>query len=101
MSESFEGSVVLTQDSVGHCTISGPSLCTQKHIREYLVSGTLPKPGTVCEAIGTPFSPPTGIPYEDYSGQKVFDSKVSGKSDFEGTDKEILDAVIEFSQVYF
>ncbi|KAJ7667054.1 hypothetical protein B0H17DRAFT_1184269, partial [Mycena rosella] len=29
MSQGFNGSVVLTQDSAGHCSISGPSICTQ------------------------------------------------------------------------
>jgi hypothetical protein len=31
-----------------HCSISGPSLCTQKHISQYLNFGTLPEAGTVC-----------------------------------------------------
>ncbi|KAF9544543.1 hypothetical protein CPC08DRAFT_675877 [Agrocybe pediades] len=52
MSKGFEGSVVLTQNSPGHCSISGPSLCTQK----YIISGKLPPPGTVCEVDTTPFS---------------------------------------------
>ncbi|KAF7331053.1 Abhydrolase-4 domain-containing protein [Mycena venus] len=55
MSQGFAGSVVLTQDSVGHCSISGPSICTQKYIRQYFINGTLPKPDTVCPVISTPF----------------------------------------------
>ncbi|KAJ7499974.1 TAP-like protein-domain-containing protein [Mycena latifolia] len=46
MSQGFAGSVVLTQDSAGHCSISGPSLCTQQHIRQYFRDGILPAPGT-------------------------------------------------------
>jgi len=49
MSKGFEGSVVLTQNSSGHCSISGTSLCTYKAIRAYFQNGTLPEEGTVCE----------------------------------------------------
>jgi len=49
MSKGFEGSVVLTQNSSGHCSISGTSLCTHKAIRAYFQNGTLPEEGTVCE----------------------------------------------------
>ncbi|PPQ82828.1 hypothetical protein CVT25_009203 [Psilocybe cyanescens] len=55
MSRGFEGSVVLQQNSVGHCSISAPSLCTLQHVREYFQVGNLPPPGTVCEPIGKPF----------------------------------------------
>ncbi|KAJ7663011.1 TAP-like protein-domain-containing protein [Mycena rosella] len=55
MSQGFTGSVVLTQDSAGHCSTSGPSICTQKHIRQYFLEGTLPATGTVCPVIGSPF----------------------------------------------
>ncbi|KAK1222572.1 hypothetical protein PQX77_014564, partial [Marasmius sp. AFHP31] len=51
----FPGSVVLTQDSPGHCSINSPSACTAKVIREYFVNGTLPKEGTVCPMDGSPF----------------------------------------------
>ncbi|TDL30126.1 alpha/beta-hydrolase [Rickenella mellea] len=47
-SAAFPRSVVLTQDSPGHCSLSASSLCTQKHVREYFLHGTLPKRGTVC-----------------------------------------------------
>ncbi|KAF8994596.1 TAP-like protein-domain-containing protein [Cyathus striatus] len=48
MSRGFKDSVVLTQDSPGHCSLVAPSVCTQKYVREYFQDGTLPKPGTVC-----------------------------------------------------
>ncbi|KAF8990425.1 TAP-like protein-domain-containing protein [Cyathus striatus] len=48
MSRGFKSSIVLTQDSPGHCSLAAPSVCTQKYIREYFVNGTLPKEGTVC-----------------------------------------------------
>ncbi|KAF9562407.1 hypothetical protein CPC08DRAFT_663222 [Agrocybe pediades] len=106
MSKGFEGSVVLTQNSAGHCSISGPSVCTQKHIREYLVSGKLPPPGTVCEVDSTPFSPPPGSPRAAEAAQKIFDSSsnfnldsASGKGG-EGTEEEILQAIMELSKNY-
>ncbi|KAF5311056.1 hypothetical protein D9619_008142 [Psilocybe cf. subviscida] len=55
MSKGFKGSVVLTQDSAGHCSVSAPSVCTLQYVRDYFVDGTLPEPGTVCYSIGTPF----------------------------------------------
>ncbi|KAJ6568866.1 TAP-like protein-domain-containing protein [Mycena capillaripes] len=47
-SELFPGSVVLTQDSVGHTSIVARSTCTYGHFRAYFLNGTLPAPGTVC-----------------------------------------------------
>ncbi|KAJ7616533.1 TAP-like protein-domain-containing protein [Roridomyces roridus] len=55
MSKGFSGSVVLTQDSIGHCSLAAPSLCTQKHIRSYFRDGVLPEAGTVCSTDGGPF----------------------------------------------
>ncbi|KAI0820044.1 alpha/beta-hydrolase [Trametes gibbosa] len=45
----YGGSALLVQNSYGHCSLSAPSLCTAKHIQAYMVNGTLPTPGTVCE----------------------------------------------------
>ncbi|KAJ7209101.1 TAP-like protein-domain-containing protein [Mycena rebaudengoi] len=56
MSKGFAGSVVLTQDSAGvPLLVSAPSVCTQKHVRQYFLKGALPEPGTVCPVNGTPF----------------------------------------------
>ncbi|KAF2027344.1 alpha/beta-hydrolase [Setomelanomma holmii] len=49
MSQYFEGSVVLVQNSGGHSYTNIPSKCTVGHVREYLASGKVPKDGTVCE----------------------------------------------------
>ncbi|KDR74341.1 hypothetical protein GALMADRAFT_578873 [Galerina marginata CBS 339.88] len=54
MSRGFEGSVVLQQNSSGHCSVSAPSVCTQKYVRKYFEDGTLPPPGTVCGVVGKP-----------------------------------------------
>ncbi|EFI27616.1 hypothetical protein CC1G_14542 [Coprinopsis cinerea okayama7 len=55
MSKGFNNSVVLTQDSPGHCSFSAPSFCTSGAIRRYFITGKLPEPGTVCKPVGTPF----------------------------------------------
>ncbi|KAF5310709.1 hypothetical protein D9619_008134 [Psilocybe cf. subviscida] len=56
MSKGFKDSVVLTQDSVGHASLSAPSVCTQKYVRDYFIDGTLPEPGTICHPVSGPFS---------------------------------------------
>ncbi|KAK0448394.1 Alpha/Beta hydrolase protein [Desarmillaria tabescens] len=61
MSKGFTGSVVLTQDSPGHCSLAAPSLCTQQYIRDYFFSGTLPDPDIVCPVIGDPFTKATSL----------------------------------------
>ncbi|KAK5990010.1 Serine protease Hip1-like protein [Cladobotryum mycophilum] len=45
----FPGSVVLVQNSYGHCSSAAPSTCTAKHIHTYFQNGTLPEPGTACD----------------------------------------------------
>ncbi|KAJ7660271.1 TAP-like protein-domain-containing protein [Mycena polygramma] len=47
-SEAFPGSVVLTQDCVGHTSLVAPSLCSYGHFKAYFLNGTLPAPGAVC-----------------------------------------------------
>lgn len=77
MARGFPESIVLEQNSIGvstlsappfrpickitnipmsqHCTLSGPSLCTAKAIRQYFQTGELPSPGTVCQVDELPF----------------------------------------------
>ena len=43
--DSFEGARLVEQKSYGHCTLSMPSLCTAKHLRQYLNEGILPEAG--------------------------------------------------------
>ncbi|KAJ7598664.1 hypothetical protein C8J56DRAFT_1000238 [Mycena floridula] len=57
ISQLFPGSVVLSQDSAGHCSLAAPSTCTQSYIRDYFVHGTLPKPNTWCPVTRSTFSP--------------------------------------------
>lgn len=51
----FPGSVVLQQDSEGHCSHSSPSLCTARTVREYFQTGKLPQDGTICSPETRPF----------------------------------------------
>nr|POF15202.1 putative hydrolase [Quercus suber] len=61
MAKGFEGAVVLTQDSGGHCSISAFSVCTTNHIRKYFQTGELPPPNTTCPADEIPFGPSRGV----------------------------------------
>ncbi|KAH6897261.1 TAP-like protein-domain-containing protein [Thelonectria olida] len=45
----FPGSVVLKQNSYGHCSLAAASTCTARHVRAYFQHGTLPPPGTECD----------------------------------------------------
>lgn len=51
----FPGSVVLHQDSEGHCSQSNPSLCKARAARAYFQTGALPEKGTVCQPEMKPF----------------------------------------------
>ncbi|KAF9040673.1 TAP-like protein-domain-containing protein [Panaeolus papilionaceus] len=56
MSAGFAHSVLLTQDSSGHCSYRSPSVCTQSHVRKYFIEGTLPASGTICPTDAPLFS---------------------------------------------
>lgn len=51
----YAGAGLLVQNSYGHCSVAGPSLCTAKHLRAYFLEGTLPEDGVVCEVNELPF----------------------------------------------
>ncbi|KAJ9612048.1 hypothetical protein H2200_003643 [Cladophialophora chaetospira] len=56
MSQSHEGSVVLTQDMPGHCAgSSNPSVCTFGIVKAFFANGTMPEDGLVCEAAVKPW----------------------------------------------
>ncbi|KPM36353.1 hypothetical protein AK830_g10221 [Neonectria ditissima] len=60
VSETFEGSVLLQQDSYGHSLLAQASLCTAKAIRAYFVNDKLPSPNTICSTDVAPFSDSPG-----------------------------------------
>ncbi|KAG9637629.1 hypothetical protein KCU64_g14125, partial [Aureobasidium melanogenum] len=62
MSKGFTGSVVLQQDTEGHCSSSGVSLCTARAVRTYFQTGGLPEKGTVCS--------PERLPLDGYSEEE-------------------------------
>lgn len=57
MAQGFPGAVALIQDSAGHCSLSTPSVCTERYVRQYFQTGELPPGGTVCKADYMPFGP--------------------------------------------
>ncbi len=84
MSARFAGSVVLQQDSEGHCSFAAPSVCTAKSVRRYFQTGTLPEQGTLCKADEKPFQP------------AVAQSQREGMSE---RDAELLEALREMTRV--
>ncbi|OTA97485.1 hypothetical protein M434DRAFT_275869 [Hypoxylon sp. CO27-5] len=54
----FEGSKIVEVQGYGHCSISVPSTCLAKHVREFLYHGTLPDGYTQCEVDGPYFVKP-------------------------------------------
>ncbi|KAJ4348554.1 uncharacterized protein N0V89_009931 [Didymosphaeria variabile] len=54
MSGLFPGSVLLTQESVGHTSLAALSECTSHNVQQYL-EGTLPAANTTCKVESAPF----------------------------------------------
>jgi hypothetical protein len=48
MQRKFKGAGLLVSEGDGHCTLSAPSLCAAKSIRNYFQTGELPPEGLVC-----------------------------------------------------
>ncbi|KAI7023496.1 hypothetical protein KC355_g1693 [Hortaea werneckii] len=99
MASGFEGAGVLHQDSEGHCTYSGLSMCSMKAIRHYFQTGELPGSvgglqecdgwdgiGALCETDRRPF--------DGYSG----DSEVPDLPDGE-IDKALWYAMVELNRL--
>ncbi|RMX88077.1 hypothetical protein D0869_01892 [Hortaea werneckii] len=99
MASGFEGAGVLHQDSEGHCTYSGLSMCSMKAIRHYFQTGELPGKvgglrdwdgwdgiGALCETDRRPF--------DGYSG----DSEMPELPDGE-IDKALWYAMIELNRL--
>lgn len=76
--EKFPGSVVLTHDTTGHCSIAAYSHCTTAAIRAYFHNGTLPEPDTVCGVTQFPFDTPApGQKTENSSDVVVQDVEIA------------------------
>ena len=116
MSRGFNNSIVLTQNSSGviiiifsflyptkksliynqnfqHSSLSAPSLCTTKYIRQYFTDGILPKPGTICQADSAPFDSVKGGSMEDAQGGHV--------DTVNEEDTQLLSAIRELSTSQF
>ncbi|KAL4928638.1 Alpha/Beta hydrolase protein [Aspergillus undulatus] len=55
MSQVFQDSMILIQNSVGHTAIASASSCLIQRAQVYYSHGELPPPNTVCEADAVPF----------------------------------------------
>lgn len=76
-----------------HCSMSAPSLCTTKYIRQYFTDGTLPKSGTMCETDLGPFDSVKEGSTEDAQGKLLMDMNEE--------DKLLLSAIRELSSSQF
>ena len=68
--------------------MSAPSLCTTKYVRQYFTNGTLPKPGTICEADSGPFDSVKNGSTEDAQGMHT---------DMSEEDEQLLSVIRELS----
>ncbi|KAI7488884.1 hypothetical protein KC351_g1670 [Hortaea werneckii] len=99
MASGFEGAGVLQQDSEGHCTYSGLSMCSMKAIRHYFQTGDLP--GNVgglrdwdgWEGMGA-LCGTDRRPFDGYSG----DSEIPELPDGE-TDQALWHAMVELNRL--
>jgi pimeloyl-ACP methyl ester carboxylesterase len=90
----FPGSVVLQQNSEGHCSPSNPSLCTAKAVKEYFQTGKLPREGSVCEPEVKPFVGCVNLAGCDFAGSEdgyLWESMVELADPF-GLRKQDVDA---------
>lgn len=97
MAKGFKGAGVLHQDSEGHCTYSGLSLCSMKAIRHYFQTGELPgKPGglenwdgmgALCEVDRKPF--------DGYSRESDVPELPAGE-----TDEALWKAMVNLNRVW-
>ncbi|KAI7490048.1 hypothetical protein KC351_g838 [Hortaea werneckii] len=99
MASGFEGAGVLHQDSEGHCTYSGLSMCSMKAIRHYFQTGELPGSvgglrgcdgwdgiGALCETDRRPF--------DGYSGDSEMPELPLGE-----TDQALWHAMVELNRL--
>ncbi|EPE06209.1 alpha beta hydrolase fold family [Ophiostoma piceae UAMH 11346] len=75
-SAGFPSSVVLVQQSYGHTSLSAPSTCTAKAIRNYFQHGILPQPDTKCQPNMLPFDLPAPAS-ESVSGVDAADAELA------------------------
>ena len=73
-----------TDNKLQHCSIGQPSLCTSRAIREYLVNGTLPDPGTQCDP--------------DVTGFGDSSSSLTKRAGQDSEDAVLLDAALSISR---
>jgi len=80
VSKRFPRSVVLTQNSTGHCSLSAPSTCTAKYVRRYFKEGILPDEGTLCEPEEAMFASSFGSGPSNHSGSGTGGQRDDGGS---------------------
>ncbi|KAI1089070.1 alpha/beta-hydrolase [Rostrohypoxylon terebratum] len=85
----FKDSKIVEVKGYGHCSVSIPSTCLAKHVRAFLINGTLPDSYAECEVDGKYFIKP------DEGG------KVKAQKHFDDLeDQKIHKAQIELAQIW-
>jgi hypothetical protein len=77
--------------------VTAPSLCTTKYVRQYFADGTLPKPGTICEADLGPFDSVN----EESESMEDAQGRLHRDMDMNEEDKQLLSAIRELSSSQF
>lgn len=97
MAEGFDGAGVLHQDSDGHCTYSGVSMCSGRAIREYFQSGTLPgKKGGLEDWVGFGALCDTDLrPFDGYDAQGDIPALPENE-----TDRALWEALVGLNRVW-
>ncbi|KAF4602732.1 hypothetical protein EYR40_005949 [Pleurotus pulmonarius] len=93
MAQGFPGSVVLAQDSPGHCSIAAPSVCTAKFIRAYFMNGTLPNEGVVCP-VDVPIFLEQSLGTRDHTMRRAVGVNLGGK------DEDIVQAIAHLRESF-
>ncbi|KAF2035912.1 alpha/beta-hydrolase [Setomelanomma holmii] len=79
----FPNSGLLTVDIAGHCSISGPTLCTLTKIKRYFQTGALPKENTLCVPEPSAYSLNSTDPESPFYDPSLDDANVEAGAEFE------------------
>jgi hypothetical protein len=87
--KAFVGSKIVEVKGYGHCSVSSPSICLARHVRDYLSDGKLPDSHTKCEIDGGYFTRPdkgngmAKVYFEDPEERRIHQAQVELARDIE------------------
>ncbi len=80
MADRFGSAVSVRRAGYGHCSMSQPSKCIDKIVREYFVEGKVPHKGVKCDVDGSPFPQPkneTSVAVNSFSAEDAREAELS------------------------